>query len=66
MDKLIELAVAKDKHTTPVLRQRLAQSYIEVEIMRLLGMRTLTGFLGEAARPSKSMFKLYWSNIINE
>ncbi len=62
MDKLIELAVAKDKHTTPAFRQRLAQSYIEVEIMRLLGMRTLTGFLdGKQPGPQESMFKLYWS-----
>ena len=62
MDKLIELAVAKDKNTTPAFRQRLAQSYIEVEIMRLLGMRTLTGFLGgKQPGPQESMFKLYWS-----
>ena len=62
MDKLIELAVAQGKHTAPAFRQRLAQSYIEVEIMRQLGMRTLTGFLdGKQPGPQESMFKLYWS-----
>ena len=62
MDKLIKLAIEKNKHIKPAYRQRLAQSYIEVEIMRLLGMRTLTGFLkGKQPGPQESMFKLYWS-----
>ena len=62
IDKLIELAKTKDKNDDRNTRQRLAQSYIEVEIMRLLGMRTLTGFLkGKQPGPQESMFKLYWS-----
>jgi len=62
MDKLIELAKVKNKNKDERSRQRLAQSYIEVEIMRLLGMRTLTGFLnGKQPGPQESMFKLYWS-----
>ena len=62
MDKLIDLVVKKNKNTSPEIRQRVAQSYIEVEIMRLLGMRTLTGFLkGNQPGPQESMFKLYWS-----
>jgi hypothetical protein len=62
MDKLIQLAKIKDKVKDENIRQRLAQSYIEVEIMRLLGMRTLTGFLnGKQPGPQESMFKLYWS-----
>ena len=62
MDKLIDLVVEKKRNTSPEIRQRVAQSYIEVEIMRLLGMRTLTGFLkGNQPGPQESMFKLYWS-----
>ena len=62
MDKLIDLVVKKKRNTSPEIRQRVAQSYIEVEIMRLLGMRTLPGFLkGNQPGPQESMFKLYWS-----
>ena len=62
IDKLIELVKTKNKNDDRNTRQRLAQSYIEVEIMRLLGMRTLTGFLkGKQPGPQESMFKLYWS-----
>jgi alkylation response protein AidB-like acyl-CoA dehydrogenase len=64
VDKLIDLARDRGKAADPVTRQRLAQSYIEVEIMRLLGMRTLTGFLqGKHPGPEESAFKLYWSEL---
>ncbi|MEE2683020.1 MAG: acyl-CoA dehydrogenase family protein [Actinomycetota bacterium] len=62
VDKLFALAKNKDKNSDQAIRQRLSQCYIEVEIMRLLGMRTLTGFLnGRQPGPQESMFKLYWS-----
>jgi alkylation response protein AidB-like acyl-CoA dehydrogenase len=45
-----------------VVRQRLAWCYAKVEIMRFLGMRTLTTFLaGAEPGPGGSTFKLYWS-----
>lgn len=62
MDKLISLARERGVLADPRVRQRVAQAYSEVEIMRLLGMRTLTGFLnGKAPGPGESAFKLYWS-----
>ncbi len=62
VDKLLALARERGVSDDPVVRQRLAQAYIEVEIMRLLGMRTLTRFLkGEQPGPGESAFKLYWS-----
>ncbi len=61
-DKLAELARSKGASEDPVLRDRLAQTYIEVEIMRYLGMGTLTRFLaGHQPGPAESVFKLYWS-----
>ncbi len=60
--KLADLAQANGRSADPVIRERLAQTYIEVEIMRLLGMGTLTRFLaGHQPGPAESAFKLYWS-----
>ena len=61
-DKLAELAKKMGKNEDPVIRDRLAQMYCEVEIMRLMGMQTLTKFLaGGHPGPGESTFKLYWS-----
>jgi alkylation response protein AidB-like acyl-CoA dehydrogenase len=62
LDRLLELAKERGKADDPVIRQRLAWCYSKVEIMRYLGMRTLTKFLaGEHPGPDASIFKLYWS-----
>jgi hypothetical protein len=61
-EKLAEKARQTGANIHPVLRDRLASTYIEVEIMRYLGMGTLTRFLGGAQPgPAESTFKLYWS-----
>ncbi len=61
-DKLAELAKANGSNEDPNVRDRLASTFIEVEIMRYLGMGTLTRFLqGAQPGPSESAFKLYWS-----
>ena len=62
VDRLFELARERGKHTDPLVRQRLAWCYSKVEIMRYLGMRTLTRFLqGGHPGADASIFKLYWS-----
>jgi alkylation response protein AidB-like acyl-CoA dehydrogenase len=62
LDRLIELVRASGRAQDPVIRQRVAACYAQVEIMRFLGMRTLTGFLsGAAPGPEGSIFKLVWS-----
>ncbi len=62
VDRLFELAKQYGKNDDPVIRQRLAWCYSKVEIMRFLGMRTLTDFLkGGHPGPEGSIFKLYWS-----
>ncbi len=62
LDRLVELARANGAASDPRIRQRLAWCYSKVEIMRYLGMRTLTKFLaGAEPGPAESSFKLYWS-----
>ena len=62
IDRLLELAKEQGRADDPLIRQRLAWCYSKVEIMRFLGMRTLTKFLaGEHPGPDASIFKLYWS-----
>jgi len=62
LDRLLELARKHGRQDDPLIRQRLAWCYSKVEIMRYLGMRTLTRFLqGNQPGPDASIFKLYWS-----
>ena len=61
-DKLAERARVTGAAADPIVRDRLAATFIEVEIMRFLGMGTLTRFLaGHQPGPAESAFKLYWS-----
>jgi alkylation response protein AidB-like acyl-CoA dehydrogenase len=62
LDRLLALAAASGRADDPVVRQRLAWCWSKVEIMRYLGMRTLTKYLsGGHPGPDASIFKLYWS-----
>ncbi|MEM9561447.1 MAG: acyl-CoA dehydrogenase family protein [Actinomycetota bacterium] len=62
LDRLVELARERGRADDPTIRQRLMWCHSKVEIMRYLGMRTLTKFLaGESPGPDASIFKLYWS-----
>ncbi len=62
LDRLLDLAKQQGKADDPVVRQQLAWCYSKVQIMRYLGMRTLTKFLaGEHPGADASIFKLYWS-----
>jgi alkylation response protein AidB-like acyl-CoA dehydrogenase len=62
LDRLQALARERGVADDPLVRQRLAWCHTQVEIMRYLGMRTLTRFLqGGHPGPDASIFKLYWS-----
>ncbi len=62
LDAIIDLARTKGRSADALLRQRLAWAHTQVELLRYLGMRTLTRSLaGEAAGPESSIFKLAWS-----
>jgi alkylation response protein AidB-like acyl-CoA dehydrogenase len=48
----------------PVIRQKLAQAYIRVDIMRLNNYRSITSQLrGQPPGPEASLDKLYWSEM---
>jgi alkylation response protein AidB-like acyl-CoA dehydrogenase len=56
------LAKERGLDKDPNIRQRLAWCYSKVQIMRYLGMRTLTKFVqGHHPGPDGAISKLYWS-----
>lgn len=60
--RVIELARERGRHTDPLIRRRLAHHYIEVELMRYSGYRSLTNLLaGKPPGPESSISKLFWS-----
>ncbi|HEX7167732.1 MAG TPA: acyl-CoA dehydrogenase family protein, partial [Acidimicrobiales bacterium] len=62
LDRLLEMAKANGTANDPIIRQRLAWAYSKVEVMRYLGMRVLTQFVGGGhPGPEASITKLYWS-----
>jgi len=69
LDELIALARRRTVEGTPaathpILRQRLAQSVIEVELLKLQNWRTLTQLLRHGKPgPESSLVKLFWSEM---
>jgi alkylation response protein AidB-like acyl-CoA dehydrogenase len=62
LDRLLALAAERGKSKDARTRQRLADAHIKVQVMRYLGMRTLTKFLGgHHPGPESAIFKVYWS-----
>jgi alkylation response protein AidB-like acyl-CoA dehydrogenase len=67
LDRLVALARERGATADPLVRQRLAWAHSKVEIMRYLGLRTLTQFLnGHHPGPEAGTFKLYWSEYHRE
>jgi hypothetical protein len=61
-DRLVELARERGRADDPLVRDQLARLYVDVETMRCLGYRVLTGYLaGSTPGPESSVSKLYWS-----
>ncbi len=62
VDRLFLLAKERGVANDPRVRQRLANCYSKVQIMRYSGMRVLTQFLaGHQPGPDAAISKLYWS-----
>jgi alkylation response protein AidB-like acyl-CoA dehydrogenase len=62
LDAIIDLARDRGVAADPVIRQRLAWAHTQVEIMRYLGMQSLSKALaGEQPGPAASIIKLFWS-----
>src|SRR5436305_1810469 len=61
-DRLLGLAADFGARDDAVIRQRLAWCFSQVEILRFVGYKVLTGFLqGHPPGPEASIFKLLWS-----
>ncbi|HXQ59776.1 MAG TPA: acyl-CoA dehydrogenase family protein [Acidimicrobiales bacterium] len=61
LDRVLELARKNGRAADRVLRQRLAESYIRLFILRLNTLRSLTGLEGPVAPPEASISKLFWA-----
>jgi alkylation response protein AidB-like acyl-CoA dehydrogenase len=62
--QLLELARRRGVADDPVIRQRIARAHTDVEIMRLLGCRSLTAeSRGEPIGPKTSLEKLFGSEL---
>jgi len=62
IERLINLARERGVSNDPRIRQRLSDCYCKVQIMKYLGLRTLTKFVsGHHPGPDGAISKLYWS-----
>ncbi|HWG14331.1 MAG TPA: acyl-CoA dehydrogenase family protein, partial [Streptosporangiaceae bacterium] len=60
--ELVETARKRGKIADPLIRQRLAWAYTQVELMRFSGLRTLAALAaGRQPGPEASVAKLFWS-----
>jgi alkylation response protein AidB-like acyl-CoA dehydrogenase len=62
LDDVIERARKNGRSGEAVLRQRLAEAWARLYILRLNVLRSLTGLEGPVASPEASIAKLFWSN----
>jgi alkylation response protein AidB-like acyl-CoA dehydrogenase len=64
MDHLITACASRGRLADPLVRQRLARSWIDVEIFRLHNARTLTRLArGEELGAESSVVKLFWAGM---
>jgi len=69
LDALIARSRTVKRGTTtasndPVIRQKLAQAYLELEVFRLTNLRALSGMANsKVPGPEGSILKLYWSEM---
>jgi alkylation response protein AidB-like acyl-CoA dehydrogenase len=62
LDRVTAIARVHGRSGDPVIRQRLAKAYVELEILRFTTLRSLSGIDGPVAPPEASIIKLSWSN----
>jgi alkylation response protein AidB-like acyl-CoA dehydrogenase len=62
LDRITALARDNGRCRDPVIRQRLAQAYAELAIMRYNILRSLAGIDGPVAPPEASIAKLFWGS----
>ncbi len=62
LEKVIEVAKENGAAKDPIQRQKLADSYLKLRIMRFNAMRALDGIDGGELDPVQMVTKLYWAN----
>jgi alkylation response protein AidB-like acyl-CoA dehydrogenase len=62
LDEILVLAHKNGLSADPVVRQRLADSWARLFILRLNVLRSLTGLEGPTASPQASIAKLFWAS----
>ncbi|HUC35974.1 MAG TPA: acyl-CoA dehydrogenase family protein [Acidimicrobiales bacterium] len=62
LDEVIETAQKNGRVHDPVIRQRLADAWGRLYVLRLNVLRSLTGIEGPVASPQSSIAKLFWAN----
>ena len=67
LDRLLDVATATGKIADPVVRQDLAWCHSKVEVLRFLGLRSLTQVLqNDVLGPESSINKLLWSELFQK
>jgi len=61
LEHLFAAARANGRAADPVVRQRLARAYGELEVLRYNTLRSLSNIDGPVAPPEASIIKLYWA-----
>jgi alkylation response protein AidB-like acyl-CoA dehydrogenase len=61
LDLVLELARKSGRSSDSVLRQRLADAWVRLFVLRLNTLRSLTGVDGPVAPPQASIAKLFWA-----
>jgi alkylation response protein AidB-like acyl-CoA dehydrogenase len=62
LDRVLDEARKNGRSADPILRQRLADAWIRLSILRLNTLRSLTGLEGPVAPPEASISKLFWAS----
>jgi alkylation response protein AidB-like acyl-CoA dehydrogenase len=60
---VIETAKKNGRASDPLLRQRLADAWIALRVMRYNALRSLTSMVGGAVTPQTAIHKLYWAEL---
>jgi alkylation response protein AidB-like acyl-CoA dehydrogenase len=62
LEQVIQIAKRNGKDRDPVLRARLADAWIGLEVMRMNALRMLSGEEGAALSREALIYKLYWAS----
>jgi alkylation response protein AidB-like acyl-CoA dehydrogenase len=60
LDNVIQIARERNLSGDPVMRQRLAQAWLTLSILRMNTLRSLPGLEGPLSTPEASISKLFW------